>query len=63
MESYCKVSGRWPIEMRIDNKVVYKISDDLPFELKDYPFPLNSNSNYREDIIYRKRNDIARCQI
>lgn len=28
-----------------------------------YEFPLNSNSNYREDLIYRKKNDLARSQL
>lgn len=27
-----------------------------------YEFPLNSNSDYREDLLYRKRNDLARSQ-
>jgi hypothetical protein len=27
-----------------------------------YNFPLNSNSNYREDLYYRKMNDLARSQ-
>jgi hypothetical protein len=27
-----------------------------------YEYPLNSNSNYREDLIYRKFNDLARSQ-
>lgn len=34
----------------------------MPHEMIHYEFPLNSNSDYREDLIYRKRNDLARSQ-
>ena len=31
--------------------------------LIDDIYPLNSNSNYREDLYYRKKNDLSRSQI
>ena len=34
----------------------------MPHEMIHYEYPLNSNSNYREDLIYRKKNDLARSQ-
>ena len=41
---------------------MYSINEDLAYELIDYQFPLNSNSNYREDLYYRKKNDLSRSQ-
>jgi hypothetical protein len=41
---------------------LYSINEDLAYELIDYQFPLNSNSNYREDLYYRKKNDLSRSQ-
>ena len=38
------------------------MSEDLPYEMVDYPYPLNSNSNYREDLHYRKIRDMSRSQ-
>lgn len=29
----------------------------------DYEYPLNSNSRYREDLLYRVKNDLARSQM
>jgi hypothetical protein len=36
---------------------------DQPCALEQEKYPLNSNSNYREDIIYRRKKDIARAQV
>lgn len=42
---------------------MYNLSKNIPHELVHYEQPLNSNSNYREDLLYRKMNDYARSQI
>jgi hypothetical protein len=36
---------------------------DPPCILEYEKFPLNSNSNYREDIIYLRAKDLARAQL
>ena len=38
------------------------MTEELPFEMVDYQFPLNSNSNYREDMFYRRLKDLSRSQ-
>ena len=47
--------------MLIDGVIYYDIRD-IPYEMMHYSFPLNSNSNYREDLLYRKLDDVARSQ-
>ena len=47
--------------MLIDGVTYYDIRD-IPHEMMHYNFPLNSNSNYREDLFYRKLDDVARSQ-
>ncbi len=36
--------------------------EQVPYEMVHYQFPLNSNSDYREDLLYRKKNDLPRSQ-
>lgn len=57
------LSGRWPFSLKIDGQVYYDIRKDLPDKMIDDINPLNSNSNYREDLLYRKKNDLVRSQI
>ena len=47
--------------MCIDGLVYYDIKD-MPYEMIHYQFPLNSNSNYREDLLYKKKDDVSRSQ-
>lgn len=37
--------------------------NNIPYEMQSYPYPISSNSTYREDLIYRQKLDIARSQI
>lgn len=36
---------------------------DKPCALDQEKYPLNSNSNYREDIVYKRKRDLARAQV
>jgi len=56
------MEGRWPFRITCEGEQLYSVNDDLAFELVDYQYPLNSNSNYREDLYYRKKNDLSRSQ-
>jgi hypothetical protein len=56
-----KISGRWIDSFRIDGEEYFNLRQ-FPHEMVHYEFPLNSNSDYREDLLYRKRNDLARSQ-
>ena len=47
--------------MLIDDVEYYNVKS-FPYEMIHYEYPLNSNSNYREDLLYRKLNDLARSQ-
>ena len=48
--------------MRCDGHVIYNINVNLPYEMISYQYPLNSNTNYREDLYYRKMEDLSRSQ-
>jgi hypothetical protein len=63
VEKLGELSGRWPLELKIDGKTYYNIREDIPDRMVDEINPLNSNSNYREDLFYRKKNDLSRSQI
>lgn len=62
LDSCFKLEGRWPFNIFCNGKVLYSVNDNLAYELIDYQYPLNSNSNYREDLFYRKKNDLSRSQ-
>lgn len=49
--------------MKWDEKVYYKINEDLPYDMVNYEYPLPSDVFYREDIYYRIMEDLARSQI
>lgn len=57
-----KITGRWPFEIFCDGELLYSVNGDLPYELEDVLNPLNSNSNYREDLYYRRMEDLSRSQ-
>ncbi len=56
-----KLGGRWIEALLIDGKEFYSVKQK-PYEMIHYEYPLNSNSNYREDLLYRKLNDLAKSQ-
>lgn len=62
VESYFKLEGRWPFGVTCEGEEIYSVNKNLPHLLVDYQYPLNSNSNYREDLYYRKKNDLSRSQ-
>ena len=61
--TFFELSGRWPLELRFDGEPFYRVNHDLPDRMIHEMNPLPSNSNYREDLYYRKQNDLARSQI
>ena len=56
------MSGRWPFDLKIDGESFYDVRKLLPDKLLDEIYPLNSNSNYREDLYYRKLEDLPKSQ-
>jgi hypothetical protein len=50
LESYFRLEGRWPFNICCEGQVLYSVNGNLPHALIDYQYPLNSNSNYREDL-------------
>ncbi len=57
------MGGRWIYYLNFDGKKYYDIANDLPYKMINYEYPLNSDARYREDMIYRTRNDLAKSQI
>ena len=62
VQTLCIVDGKWNESMKIDGVEFYNMQRDQPCCLEQEPYPLNSNSNYREDIIYKRKKDITRAQ-
>lgn len=63
VEKIGQLSGRWPYNLKVDGVVYYDTHTNIPDKMIDEIYPLNSNSNYREDLYYRKKNDLSRSQI
>lgn len=62
VERHGKMEGRWCLDIMMDGEVVYNVEKNIPFASVPYPYPLSSNTNYREDIYYRKIGDDSRSQ-
>jgi hypothetical protein len=60
-ETLGRISGRWTQKMLIDEVVYYDVNT-VPHAMVHYRHSLNSNSDYREDLVYRKMNNMARSQ-
>jgi hypothetical protein len=60
-ETLGNISGRWVERLLIDGQEYYDIAE-VPHEMVHYGYPLNSNSDYREDLFYRKQDNLARSQ-
>lgn len=48
--------------MRIDGAIYYDTQRDQPCCMDKEPYPLASNSGYREDIVYLGKNDMPRAE-
>lgn len=49
--------------MKFDGVEYFNINKDQPCIMEQEPYPLPSNSGYREDLAYRRKQDIARAQV
>jgi len=56
------ISGRWIHHLDFDGKTYYDIANDNPYTMINDQYPLNSDARYREDLIYRTRNDLVKSQ-
>jgi hypothetical protein len=57
------MAGRWIHYLNFDGNLYYDIDAEVPYKLVNYEYALNSDARYREDLIYRVRNDLAKSQI
>lgn len=57
------MNGIWTEYVKIDGIEYYNLEKDAPCILEYEKYPLNSNSSYREDIIYLEAKDLARAQV
>ena len=62
VEVLAEISGRWPFSLKINQKVYYDVRNSPPEKIFDELNPLHSNSNYREDIFYKKTKDLVKSQ-
>ena len=62
IETYYKVWGRWTKYTYCGQEKVFDVDEDRYFPIKDEPNPLPSHSNYRQDIVYRRVNDVVKSQ-
>ena len=58
-----KVSGVWNKNVLFNGVELFNFDRDLPLAIEHESAPLPSDSNWREDIEYRRRNQTTRAQI
>lgn len=61
-EKLSRIDGAWNADILFDGKVYKKLLDPVPYQVLYNKCPLPSNSNYREDIVYRRMNNLALSQ-
>jgi hypothetical protein len=61
-ETLCRIEGAWNDTIIIDGKIYKQLCDPVPYMLQYEKHPLPSNSNYREDIIYKRLKNLAMSQ-
>lgn len=54
--------GEWPKYIKFDGKMYYDVDKEVPFALDYEKYPLASDCNYREDVVYRRLKDTIRSQ-
>jgi hypothetical protein len=63
VRSLGKVSGRWSKSVFHDGVEIFSFDRELPLAIEHESAPLPSDSNWRDDIEYRRRNQTTRAQI
>jgi hypothetical protein len=63
VRSLGKVSGIWNKNVMHNGVEIFSFGQEMPLAIEHEPTPLLSDSNWREDIEYRRRNQITRAQI
>ncbi len=58
----CSIEGAWNDTISFNGKVYKTLFDPEPYMVQYEKFPLPSNSNFREDIIYKRLGDLAMAQ-
>lgn len=58
------IEGFWNGDVYFNGELARSVDNPLPYRLEYEQFPLASNSNYREDIIYKRmrKNDVANAK-
>lgn len=56
------IEGAWNDSVSFNGKVFKTLFSPVPFMIQYEKYPLPSNSNYREDVIYKRLGDLAMSQ-
>ncbi len=59
---YYKVTGRWTKYIVFDGEKMFDYYQNRYCTMKDQKSPLLSNSNYRQDVVYRRLNNVVQSQ-
>ena len=57
-----KVSGRWTKHISFNGTKMFDVDENRYCMMKDEEYPLASHSNYRQDVVYRRLNDVVDSQ-
>ena len=63
IEKLGEISGSWNGSICVDGEVQFRINEPVPFQVTYEDFPLASDSNFREDVLYRRMGNLAEAQI
>jgi hypothetical protein len=62
IEKLCTIEGAWNGDIKFGGQVYKKLLEPAPYQVEYEKVPLPSNSNYREDIIQRRLDNLAMSQ-
>ena len=62
IKSLGKISGVWNLNVCFNDRELFNINQQYPLLLEYEAHPLPSDSNWREDIEYRRRGEVTRAQ-
>lgn len=62
MERLGDISGSWNGAVLIDGQVVTQLYNPMPFYISYANYPLPSDSNYREDLMFRRMGNFSDAQ-
>ena len=62
IEKVGEILGTWNGAVLVDGEIVNKLYEPMPYQICYVDYPLPSDSNYREDLMFRRMNNFGESQ-